>query len=145
MTENDRNPAAELAQALEALAEVLAGDRTPDRFDVRALFLPLGALVLEGDIASLTPTLEHLGGAIEGRREAWEAAVASELELAGDEFCRSVDPRYLGLPNYDLDYTLASREFLACRIQAALQLGFALPAGLEGRVEKADKALDPYL
>jgi len=141
----DTNPAADLTQALESTADLLAGKRAPDRFDVRALFLPLGALILEGDLDSLAPTLERIAAGIEGQREAWEGAVAEELELAGEEFCRSVDPRYLKLPNYDLGYTLASREYLACRIQAALQLGFALPDGLERRVEAADRDLEPYL
>ena len=145
MTDTDKNPAADLAEALDALKDLLAGEREPDRFDVRALFLPLGALVLEGDLDSLAPTLERIAVGIEGRREAWERAVSEELELAGDEFCRSVDPRYLAMPNYDLSYTLASREYLACRIQAAVQLGFELPESLEARVEEADRALDPYL
>ena len=139
------NPAAELSEALEALADLLRGERAPDRFDVRALFLPLGALILEGDLAGLAPTLEHLGAATGGQPEAWAKAVREELDLATDEFCLAVDPRYLKLPNYDMAYTLASREQLACRLQAAEHLGFELPPGAEERIATADADLEPYL
>ncbi|MDF1799762.1 MAG: hypothetical protein P1V81_11345 [Planctomycetota bacterium] len=145
MTDPSSNPAADLTNALEGLGDLLAGKRGPDRFDVRAIFLPLGSLILEGDLAGLAPTLEQLSSVARPDDEAWAKAVEDELRLATDEFCSSVDPRFLGLPNYDMTYTLASREYLACRFQAAEHLGFALPEGAMERVESADKALDPYL
>ena len=145
MTDPASNPAADLSTALGELADLLGGKRGPDRFDVRAIFLPLGALILEGDLAGLAPTLEHLSSVARPDDESWAKAVEDELRLATDEFCSSVDPRFLGLPNYDMAYTLSSREMLACRFQAAEHLGFSIPEGALQRVETADKALDPYL
>jgi hypothetical protein len=140
-----KNPATELTRALTENEELVAKKRKPTRFDVRALFIPLGALILEGDLVGLAPTIEHLATFIGPDDEDWQRAVAEELGLAGEEYSLSVDPKYLALPNYDFDYTERSRETLECRLRAAEHLGFGLPRGLEGRIAKADALLEPYL
>lgn len=140
-----QNPANELTRALSENQDLTTGKRPPSRFDVRALFIPLGALILEGDLAALAPTIEHLATFILADDEAWQRVVAEELSLAGEEYCQSVDPRYLELPNYDFDYTVRSRETLECRLRAAEHLGFGLPEGLQGRIAAADARLEPFL
>jgi len=139
------NPATELTLAMSENEDLVQGKRRPSRFDVRALFIPLGALVLEGDLAGLAPTLEHLGSFIRSDNEDWQRAVEEELALSGEEYCLSVDPKYLDLPNYDFDYTARSRETLECRLRAAELLGFGAPEGLQGRIATADSLLEPYL
>ena len=140
-----QNPATQLTHALAENEELVAKKRKPSRFDVRALFVPLGALILEGDIVGLSPTLEHLATFISPDDEDWQKAVAEELGLAAEEYSLSVDPKYLSLPNYDFDYTERAREMLECRLRAAEHLGFGLPEGLQGRIQRADALLEPYL
>ena len=140
-----QNPSNDLTLALSENQELVTGKRPPSRYDVRAFFIPLGALILEGDMAGLAPTLEHLSSFIQPESEAWSAAVAEELNLAGEEFCQSVDPRFLDLANYDFDYTEHSRETLECRLRAAEHMGFTAPMGLRERIEAADEVLEPYL
>jgi len=140
-----QNPATDLSLALSENQDLTTGKRPPSRFDVRALFIPLGALVLEGDLAGLAPTLEHLATFVRADDEVWQRAVAEELTLASEEYSQSVDPKFLDLPNYDLDYTARSRETLECRLRAAEHLGFGLPEGIQGRIEAADALLEPYL
>jgi hypothetical protein len=69
----------------------------------------------------------------------------TELTLACAEFAQGVDPRYLGLPNYDLEYTRAARRRLADRLQAAHELGFRLAPREAGLLELADRVLDQHL
>jgi len=140
-----QNPSKDLTLALSENQELVTGKRPPTRFDVRALFIPLGALILEGDLSGLAPTLEHLASFVRSSDEAWVAAVAEELTLASEEFCQSVDERFLDLPNYDFDYTELSRENLECRLRAAEHLGFEALEGLAGRISAADELLEPYL
>jgi hypothetical protein len=52
--------------------------------------------------------------------------VDAELGMACGEFAQSLDPRFLGLPNYDLEYTRTARARLEDRLRAARALGFQL-------------------
>ena len=140
-----QNPATQLTLALSENEDLVHGKRKPSRFDVRALFIPLGALVLEGDITGLAPTIERLGGFVRPDDEDWQRAVDEELTLAAEEYCLSVDAKYLDLPNYDFDYTARSRETLECRLRAAELLGFGAPEAIQGRIATADSVLEPYL
>lgn len=141
-------PTKELARALDELAELWAGKRPPNRFDVRALFIPLGALVaeqgLDGLPSDLSGLLDQATTTIRADSEPWQTALHEELAYAADEFCLSVDPRYLDLPNYDFTYTRHSRCALEHRIRAARHLELTLPDGLEARISESDAALAPY-
>ncbi|MFT4711067.1 MAG: hypothetical protein ACJAZ8_000014 [Planctomycetota bacterium] len=145
MTNQDSNPAAELKDALTAIAVLTKEERKPSRYDARMLLLPLGSLILEGESSGLSVTLELILKAVQPQNEAWATAVADELGLAGDEFCLSINPDYLKHPRYDFAYAAASRQQLEQRIQAAEHLGFPLSEVLRGRIQAADEAFDPYL
>jgi hypothetical protein len=108
----------ELEDALVALEKVASRKGRPGHFQARDVLLALGRHLEEDE--------EAAGGAAERARraaarlgEAWKRAVESELTLAVAEFVRAVDPRYLDLPNYDHDYTRASRQRLGWRLDAA--------------------------
>ena len=139
------NPAAELQQALTDMEALNKGGQAPSRYDARALLLPLGALILEGEATGLSVTLGHIGSLIEEQAEAWSVAIADELGLAGDEFCLSINPDYLKHPRYDFAYAATSREQLEQRVQAAEHLGFPVSEVLLGRIQESDAIFEPFL
>lgn len=139
------NPAAELQQALTDMEALNKAGQAPSRYDARALLLPLGALILEGEATGLSVTLGHIGSLIEEQAEAWSVAIADELGLAGDEFCLSINPDYLKHPRYDFAYAATSREQLEQRVQAAEHLGFPVSEVLLGRIQESDAIFEPFL
>jgi hypothetical protein len=139
------NPAAELQQALTDMEAINKEGRAPSRYEARALLLPLGALILEGEATGLSVTLGHIGSLIEEQAEAWSVAIADELGLAGDEFCLSINPDYLKHPRYDFAYAATSREQLEQRVQAAEHLGFPVSEVLLGRIQESDAIFEPFL
>ncbi len=126
--------------------EAFVGDpkkRRPDRYDARALLVPLGLLLLDaGDAdAGLSEVVERARDAGGRLGERWAEAVAGELSLACAEHVHAVDPRYLDLPNYDFEYTRRARRRLEARLRAATHLGLELPTALLGGVRAADERL----
>ena len=107
--------------------------------------VPLGFLLLEGGTQGVEHTLERIETCVRPFSEVWAQAVDAELRMACEEHCRSVDPRYLKLPNYDFDYTVAARERLEARLVAANALGLEPPEELLDRVARADEVLEPFL
>jgi len=132
---------ADLLRAIAVLEERVRRGEAPDRYDLRALLVALGA------------STERPGGETWGRIHTaatalgagFERAAVDELSLACAEHVHAVDPRYLDHPDYDFDYTLRARERLAFRLRAAAWLGLAAPESLRRAVEAADARLAPYL
>jgi hypothetical protein len=115
----------------------------PNNHHARALLLALGEGLHELGAEALGPELVARTAALIGRdEEAWQAAVAREVELAAWEYDQSVDPRYLAQPDYDLDYTLAARDRLELRLLALEPLGFEPPAELLEKIDRADERLE---
>jgi hypothetical protein len=130
-----------LEAAVRALEELRARGRPPDHRDARALLLELGLRLLAAPGGAAELELEHARRATEALGEAWLTAALEELALASTEYVRSVDPRYLDLPNYDFEYTLAARERLEARLVAAKALGLAPGNRTLRKVERADALL----
>lgn len=133
----------ELEGAIRRLEELAKKRRRPDRFDARELLIALGERLRESDAGAPTAAadverVEALGGRL---GPAWPRAVREELELAGTEYVRSVDARYLALADYDFEYTLSARERLEARLLAARALGIEPAGKLESAVERADARL----
>ena len=128
-------------EALAVLEQRAKAEEQPDRYDLRALLVSLGSLEEkpEGE------AWDRLARAVAALGESFERAAQDELSLACAEHVHAVDPRYLDLPNYDFDYTLAARERLAARLRAASWLGIAPSPALLAAVEAADERLAPYL
>lgn len=132
--------APDLDGALAELAELGRRERNPTRHHARALLIALGErLPAEPQLAART--VAALESALGPRLRAWEVAVADELQLACNEHVRSVDPRYLGHPRYDWEYTLLARQRLAARLRAADALGARVDPELLRKVQRADRWL----
>lgn len=104
-------------RALEQLGR--KGDR-PSHFLARAILLGVGAELRAS--GSSERTLQRIRTATEPIAAAWREAVALELSMAIAEFAGSVNPRYLGLPDYDRGYTERARALLEDRLRAAAAL-----------------------
>jgi hypothetical protein len=134
------DPGEDLERALEGLAAMVRAKRKPTRQEARALLIALGRVLADEPeaIEALAPRIREAVGPL---LESWEAAVQDELALACAEHVQGVDPRYLGHPRYDFEYTLEARRRLAARLRAAAALGHALPEAWARDVERADALL----
>jgi len=132
-------------EELEGLARPTGESRRPDRYDARALLIPLGAALRDEGDAAAQRWLARARAACDALGEAWENAVHSELALACAEHVHAVDRRYLELPNYDFEYTCKARERLEARLVAARALGHEVPESLVQGVVRADRILAPFL
>jgi hypothetical protein len=137
--------ATELEEGLAELERICRAGRPPTRYHARAVLVPLGRLLLEGEGPGTRDGLERLRRAVEPTREAWEAAVEQELALAIAEHVLGVDPRHLGNPRFDFEYAVAARERLEARLSAALALDLAPSEESLDRIAAADRLLAPYL
>lgn len=108
---------------LELLAR--RGD-APSHYVARHLLLALGQALRECPPDACAPLVARARSAGEAAGPAWNEAVAAELGLACGEFAQSLDPRFLGLPNYDVAYTRAARARLEDRLRAAHALDLGL-------------------
>src|SRR5207249_4090087 len=99
--------------------------RSPSRSRAQHRGRPATTRGAPGRGAAADAALARLGGLTGPDRQAWEAAVRDELVMACTEHVRSVDPRYLDHPEYDLEYTLTARRLLEARLLAAAKLGIA--------------------
>lgn len=134
---------------LAALAALAAKDarrkkQRPQRFEARALLVPLGMAILEGD-PEVEAGLARVRALVDADREGWTAAVAEELTLAATEHVRSCDPAYLAHPRYDFPYTVAARHRLEARLRAADALDLGAEEVLLDQIERADRVLAPFL
>jgi hypothetical protein len=133
--------ARDLEAAITDLEDLARRGRQPSHYAARHLLLELGeALAADGLEASRGP-LDRALAAGSRLEPGWSAAVREELSLAAAEFARCLEPRYLSLPNYDLEYTRGARARLEDRLRAARALGFELPEREGAMVELADRVL----
>jgi hypothetical protein len=134
----------ELEQALRDLEACAARKRPPGRPVVRALLIAYGK-ALQAAAPDEDPdhhnARERIARAALRLGRGWDDAVSSELALACGEHVQSVDPRYLHLEDYDLEYTLEARERLEARLRAARELGLELPETMARGVREADRRL----
>ena len=131
----------ELEAAVRAVEACGTSRHAVTRHLVRPVLLQLGQCLAEGRDAEADEAVSRLGRLSDELRESFGAAVADELEMACTEHIRSVDPRYLLRPDYDLAYTVTARDRLEARLRAAERLGLpADPSTLE-HVRRADARL----
>lgn len=135
----------QIASALALVAGKLEGRRGLQRQDVRALLLPLGALLADREAAAGHAWVGRIEQRLAAHAARFREVVASELELAAAEYVQGVDPRYLGLPGYDFEYTLESREGLEVRQLAAEALSVRIPDATAQQIELADRRLEAEL
>lgn len=132
----------ELEAAIRAV-EARAGRRAAlTRHDVRPILLLMGRSLLAGRSAELGDSVERLRSLPEPLRESWIAAVQDEMSMACTEHVRSVDPRFLKHPQYDLAYTLEARRELEARSKACAHLGQPLDPAATAGVGRADALLE---
>lgn len=131
----------EVEKAIGSLEELARRQASPSHYVARYVLLTLGKLLHEAPPGSYDALLERTRAAGRAAGPAWDQAVQTELTLACGEFAQSLDPRYLGLPDYDLDYTRSARARLADRLRAAGELGFELTAREKELLELADRVL----
>jgi len=132
---------AELEAAIAFLESLAARRGRPTRHDARPILLGIGERLLEGDTAAADAASTRVGAAAAELREAFEEAVRDELGMAATEYVRSVDPRFLDLPAYDLAYTLETRRLLEARLRASERLGVPIEASLAAGIRRADDRL----
>jgi len=114
----------ELEAALRSLEEVGTKMHHPSHYLARDVLLALGRWMRESEPEGQEALLARARKAGHSLGQGWVEAVQTELSVACAEFVQSVDPRYLGVPGYDLEYTRASRARLEDRLRAATALGF---------------------
>lgn len=116
----------EVEAALANLEELARRGHAPSHYVARHLLLALGQALREGPPESYAAVVARARSAGEAAGPGWSEAVAAELGLACGEFAQCLDPRFLSLPNYDVEYTRAARARLEDRLGAARELGFRL-------------------
>lgn len=115
----------EAEKAIGGLEELVRRRTPPSHYVARHVLLSLGQALRE-EPEACAALLERARVAGRAAGAPWSEAVQTELTLACGEFAQSLDPRYLSLPDYDLDYTRSARGRLADRLRAASELGFEL-------------------
>ncbi|MBK7642203.1 MAG: hypothetical protein IPJ19_04015 [Planctomycetes bacterium] len=131
-------PFADLAQACAARGRI-------DRLHARGVLLAIGERILAADELGATALVDRLRAIVAARETDWLAAVRDEILMAATEHVRSVDPRFLARPDYDLTYTVDAREALEARLRAAEALSIEVEPALLERLAAADRLLEPLL
>lgn len=135
----------DLQRALRDLRARLEAGTSPTRHDARAVLVPLGERLLaegpNGVASELDRLKELVRRAPDAWGSAWSRAVEDEMDMACAEHVRSVDPRWLEHPEYDLEYTLDARRRLEARLRALAEIGFAVKPELLASVARADSRL----
>ena len=139
------NPASSHPDPLQELARACRSGGVLHRFHARPLLLLLGKCILAGETEQGERWRREIEEAVALHREAWTRAVLEELEMACVEHVRSVDPRFLSRPDYDLHYVVEAREELEARLAAAECLNIDTPDRLLRQVLAADERLAPRL
>ncbi len=135
-------PREALAAAILEFEELARKGARPNRYDARALLLPLGRVLIEEGRAAVREELARIRAVQDAPLRGWRRAVREEIALAAAEHVRGVDPRYLSHPRYDFAYALGARERLEQRLRAAEALGISPPEDLLERVAAADRLLE---
>lgn len=108
---------------------------------LRRFLLALGELVSSDLEVDLGAELTRARQIIEQLGERWGLALEAEMQLACGEHIQGVDPRYLGHPRYDFQYTLEARQRLEQRFEALAALEQPIDPQLVARVADADERL----
>jgi hypothetical protein len=130
---------------LKELALACGPKRRIDRLHAREVLLAIGERVLADDGAGAQEWASRVRELTAPREADWLRAVHDEILMASTEHVRSVDPRFLNRPDYDLAYTVEARAALEARLRAAEALGIEVPHSLLDRVAAADRLLEPLL
>ena len=129
--------------AIALLGKLNLRGEAPSHYVARHLLLSLGLALREASPRAQEWT-QKAREAGDRAGERWGEAVQAELALACAEFAQCVDPRYLSLPNYDLEYTQAARARLEDRLVAARALGFEPGPRDQEILALADRVLETY-
>ncbi|MFN0006881.1 MAG: hypothetical protein ACKVXR_03160 [Planctomycetota bacterium] len=132
----------ELESAIRAVEKPAGRGAVLTRHEARPVLLCVGLLLQTGRSEELGDAGDRLRRLPERPRESCVAAVQDELSMAATEYVRSVDPRFLNHPQYDLDYTLEARRQLDARWRACLYFGLAVDPAAQASVERADRLLE---
>ena len=132
----------ELEAAIRALQGRAGRPASVTRHDARPILLSIGRSLLAGRPAEVGNAAELLRGLPGPLGRSWLAAVRDEWSMAFTEYVRSVDPRYLNHPQYDLDYTLEARLQLEARWRASIYLKEPPDAASTAAVARADALLE---
>jgi len=116
-----------------------------DRLHARTVLLAIGERVLAEDAAGAEELGKRVLQITSPRADDWHSAVRDEILMAATEHVRSVDPRFLSRPDYDLHYTVEARAALEARLRAADLLGIEIAPSVLDRVAAADRLLAPLL
>jgi hypothetical protein len=130
---------------LKELARACGPRQRIDRVHARAVLLAIGERVLAEDAAGAQEIGKRVLQITSPRAEDWHSAVRDEILMAATEHVRSVDPRFLSRPDYDLHYTVEARASLEARLRAAELLGIEVSPSLLDRIAAADRLLAPRL
>ncbi len=130
---------------VKELARACGPRQRIDRLHARAVLLAIGERALGEDAAGAAELAARVLQITAPRAEDWQAAVRDEILMASTEHVRSVDPRFLSRPDYDLHYTVEARAELEARLRAAELLGIEVSAAVLDRVAAADRLLAPLL
>jgi hypothetical protein len=130
---------------LKELARACAPRQRIDRVHARAILLAIGERVLGEDAAGAQELAARVRTLTSAREADWQGAVRDEILMASTEHVRSVDPRFLSRPDYDLHYAVEARAALEARLRAAELLGIEVPPAVLERVAAADRLLEPLL
>lgn len=133
---------------MEERRAVLAGEVSPEREDALALLVPLGRLVMEGDVASAAPTVEHLANQFALQEAPWGAVIEGLLTDRAEDYCT----RVAALADADakskimlLEILEAFREELEALIQVSAALNAPPSEALETRIRASDEVLEAHL
>ena len=134
----------DLEAAIRAV-ETRAGTRAAlTRHEARPILLGIGRALLAGRPDEVAGAAERLRKLPQPLRESWEDAVRDEMGMAATEHVRSVDPRYIDHPRYDLAYTLEARRQLEQRKRACDHLGLPTDPALLAAVGRSDSILEGH-
>jgi len=130
-----------------AVAEIAARKlkkKNVTRFQARSLLIVLGEALLAED-ATVREAIDLVRALVTESPEPWREAVDEEFSLAATEHVRSCEPRYLKMPQYDFEYTVAARHRLEARLRAAVEIDLPIDETLLEQIARADALLEPYL
>jgi len=135
--------ATEAEAAVAQLEDLARRGHKPSHYVARRILLALGQALRDGPEAS-GAWVARARAAGEFAGPTWRESVQGELSLACGEFAQCVDPRYLAIPTYDLEYTRAARLRLGDRLRAAAELGFSLSERETDVLDLADRVLAAF-
>jgi hypothetical protein len=142
---NAMENSAEVTRIVNEIEAWIARKRRPTRMQARAALIAIGEELLAEREAAVLEPLARWKAIIERQQDVWERLIEEELRLAVGEHVQSCDPRFLGHPRYDFDYTVAARHRIEARLRCAERIEYAPNEALLEELMRADERLEPYL